>query len=124
MRLTRQKSIKEVRPQRIEAIALHLFPVSDVHIAARFVFRKLRLFNLTFAESVCSHAECEGISGEFYDKFNVVCANVSNVSYYCEVNHCNSHIKQLVHAHYANLDQQVDLPPCDLYKLNKQTYIE
>ena len=37
---------------------------------------------------------------------NLMYANVSNVSYYCET---NSHIKQLVHAHYANLDQQVDL---------------
>ena len=45
-----------------------------------------------------------------YDKFNDVCANVSSLSYYCEANHCNSRIKQLVHAHYANVDQQVDLP--------------
>ena len=55
---------------------------------------------------VWAHAECEGISVELYDKFNAVCANVNNVSYYCEANHCNSRIKQLVHAHYANLDQQ------------------
>ena len=59
---------------------------------------------------VWAHAECEGISVELYDKFNAVCANVNNVSYYCEANHCNSRIKQLVHAHYSNLDQQVDLP--------------
>ena len=56
------------------------------------------------------HAVCEGISNELYDKFNDVCANVSSLSYYCEANHCNSRIKQLVHAHYANVDQQVDLP--------------
>ena len=58
---------------------------------------------------VWAHAECEGIFVKLYDKFNAVCANVSNVSSYCEVDHCNSCIKQLVHAHYANLDQQVDL---------------
>ena len=52
-----------------------------------------------------AHAECESVSVELY-----VCANVSNVSYYCEANHYNCHIKQLMHAHYANLDQQVDLP--------------
>ena len=56
------------------------------------------------------HAVCEGISNELYDKFNDVCANVSSLSYYCEANHCNSRIKQLVHTHYANVDQQVDLP--------------
>ena len=36
-------------PQRTKAIALHLFPVSDVHTAARFVFLKVRLFNVTYA---------------------------------------------------------------------------
>jgi len=59
---------------------------------------------------VWAHAVCEGISIESYDRFNDVCANVSGISYYCEANHCNSRIKQLIHAHYANLDQQVDLP--------------
>ena len=38
------------------------------------------------------------------------CANSGSVSYYCEANHCNSQVKQLVHAYYPNLDQQSDLP--------------
>ena len=59
---------------------------------------------------VWAHAKCDGISVVLYDKFNAVCANVTNVSYYCEANHCNSRIKQLIHAYYANRDQQIDLP--------------
>ena len=31
---------------------------------------------------------------------------VSNISYYCEANHCNSRIKQLIHHHYNSLEQQ------------------
>ena len=44
---------------------------------------------MTYKE-IWTHVECEGISVESYDKFN---ADVSNVSYYCEANHCNSHVK-------------------------------
>ena len=57
-----------------------------------------------------AHACCEGISNDLYDKFNVLCAKVSNISYYCEANHCSSRIKQLVHDHHVNLQQQVDFP--------------
>ena len=62
---------------------------------------KVRLFNVTYAEYGLIPNVGVANSVELYDKFNVVCANVSNVSYCCEANHCNSRIKQLVHAHYA-----------------------
>ena len=42
------------------------------------------------------HSECEGISSELYEKLNAVFLRVTNVSYYCEFNCCNSRIKQLV----------------------------
>ena len=59
---------------------------------------------------IWAHAECEGISNELYDKLSDVCANINNLSYFCEANHCNSRMKQLVYAHHANLEQQVDIP--------------
>ena len=42
------------------------------------------------------HSECEGMSSESYKKLNDICADVVNVSYYCELNNCSSRIKQLV----------------------------
>ena len=42
------------------------------------------------------HSQCEGISNELYNKLNEICSGVANVSYYCELNCCNSRIKQLV----------------------------
>ena len=42
------------------------------------------------------HSECEGVSSELYELLNDVCSGTVNVSYYCELNCCNSRIKQLV----------------------------
>ena len=56
------------------------------------------------------HALCVNISAGLYSKLTVVCEHVKNISYYCDINHCNIHVKQLVHFHYANLDEQIDLP--------------
>ena len=35
---------------------------------------------------------------------------MSNLSYYCEANHCNSRIKQLVHDYCKKMDQEADIP--------------
>ena len=35
---------------------------------------------------------------------------MSNLSYYCEANHCNSRIKQLVHDYCRKMDQEADIP--------------
>jgi len=55
------------------------------------------------------HAECESISNELYDKFSDVCASINNLSYFCEANHCNSRVKQLIFSHFASLEQQADI---------------
>ena len=47
--------------------------------------------------AVWVHARCEGVSSELYKSLNHVFSSVSNLSYYCEANHCNSRIKQLEH---------------------------
>lgn len=55
------------------------------------------------------HSECEGISSESYKQLNDVCADIVNVSYYCELNNCNSRIKQLV----ANWKLTQSVPQAD-----------
>ena len=56
-------------------------------------------------------SECEaGIPSECYDNFNSVFRKVQNISYYCEVNFCNSRVKQLIHNYYNDLEQRSDLP--------------
>jgi len=50
--------------------------------------------------------KCEGLPEKAYDKLNSVCEIVNNLSYYCEANHYNSRIGQLIHHHYNNLEQQ------------------
>ena len=56
------------------------------------------------------HAECKGIPSECYDNFNSLFSQVHNISYYCEVNLCNSRIKQLIHNHHNDLEKLSDLP--------------
>ena len=56
------------------------------------------------------HAECEGIPSECYENFNTVFSKVHNISYYCEVNCCNSRIKQLIHSYYNDLEERSNLP--------------
>ena len=46
------------------------------------------------------HAKCEGVSKDMYDNLNLVYSSLSNISYYCELNHCNSRIKQLINAYF------------------------
>ena len=36
------------------------------------------------------HAHCEGVTSELYKSLNLVFSKVSNLSYYCEANHCYS----------------------------------
>ena len=50
------------------------------------------------------HAQCDGKSSELYSSLNNVFATLSNIAYYCETNHCNSRIKQLINAHLTNND--------------------
>jgi len=59
---------------------------------------------------IWAHAECEGIPSECYENFNSVFSKVHNISYYCEVNLCNSRVKQLIHNYYSDLEQRSDLP--------------
>ena len=59
---------------------------------------------------IWAHAECEGIPSECYDNFNSVFSKVHNISYYCEVNLCNSRVKQLIHNYYNDLEQRSHLP--------------
>ena len=56
------------------------------------------------------HAECKGIPSECYDNFYSLFSKIHNISYYCEVNLCNSRIKQLIHNHYNDLEMLSDLP--------------
>jgi len=42
--------------------------------------------------------------------FNSLLSKVLNISCYCEVNLCNSRIKQLIHNHYNDLEKFSDLP--------------
>ena len=39
------------------------------------------------------HAQCEGVSKDLYDNLNLVFAGLSNISCYCEFNHCNSRVR-------------------------------
>ena len=46
------------------------------------------------------HAQCEGVSKDMYDNLNLVFAGLSNISYYCEFNHCNSRVRQLISSYF------------------------
>ena len=47
-----------------------------------------------------------------YSSLNNVFATLSNIAYYCETNHCNSRIKQLINAHLTNSDTED--PECNI----------
>ena len=47
------------------------------------------------------HAQCEGVSKDMYDNLNFVFAGLSNISYYCEFNHCNSRVRQLISSYFT-----------------------
>ena len=72
------------------------------HIVSYHVLLKIRQCNVAFV--VCgAHVKCESLPEDVYENLNKVFDVVPNISYYCEANHCNSHVKQLIHHHYNSL---------------------
>ena len=60
--------------------------------------------------AVWVHARCEGITSELYKSLNLVFSKVSNLSYYCEANHCYSRNKQLTYDYFKKMDQDINIP--------------
>ena len=55
---------------------------------------------------VWAHVKCENLPEDEYENLNNVFDIVPNISYYCEANHCNSRVKQLIHHDHNSLEQQ------------------
>ena len=97
------ESEKDHIPKRRDAL-INSLPGKTAPTAQKYAMLKTRLYNVTrVVQCIWAHAECERIPSECYDSFNSVFSKVHNISYYCEVNLCNSHIKQLIHNHYNDL---------------------
>ena len=64
--------------------------VAIVQSVRKFWIQKVRQYSAIYV--LFGYAHCEGVSKDMYNSLNVQCTSLNNISYHCELNHCNRRV--------------------------------